>query len=35
MLVCGMSIGYADGKDKVNSFHTPRAAVEEFTCWLD
>jgi hypothetical protein len=35
MLLCGMSIGYADENDKVNSFHTPRVAVEEFTRWLD
>jgi nitroreductase len=35
MLVCGMSIGYADETQKVNSFHTPRVAVEEFTRWLD
>lgn len=35
MLVCGMSMGYADESAKVNSFHTPRLAVEEFTRWLD
>ncbi|MBC7437352.1 MAG: nitroreductase [Bdellovibrionales bacterium] len=35
MLVCGMSMGYADVNEKVNSFHTPRVAVEEFTRWLD
>jgi nitroreductase len=35
MLVCGMSLGYADESEKVNSFHTPRVAVEEFTRWLD
>ncbi|MDB5875169.1 MAG: hypothetical protein JWQ07_4611 [Ramlibacter sp.] len=35
MLVCGMSMGYADEKEKVNSFHTPRVPVEEFTHWLD
>lgn len=34
MLVCGMSLGYADESDKVNSFHTPRVPVEEFTRWL-
>ncbi|MFM8609677.1 MAG: nitroreductase [Burkholderiaceae bacterium] len=34
MLVCGMSLGYADEADKVNSFHTPRVAVEDFTHWL-
>jgi nitroreductase len=35
MLICGMSLGYADENDKVNSFHTPRVAVEQFTRWLD
>lgn len=35
MLVCGMSLGYADESDKVNSFHTPRVPVEEFTHWLE
>jgi hypothetical protein len=30
-----MSLGYADENDKVNSFHTPRVAVEQFTRWLD
>lgn len=35
MLVCGMSLGYADEKEKVNSFHTPREPVEQFTRWLD
>jgi len=34
MLVCGMSMGHADASEKVNSFHTPRVAVEEFTHWL-
>ena len=34
MLVCGMSLGYADESDKVNSFHTPRVPVEAFTHWL-
>ncbi len=35
MLVCGMALGYADESDKVNSFHTPRVPVQEFTRWLD
>ena len=35
MLVCGMSLGYADADQPVNSFHTPRVAVSEFTHWLD
>ena len=35
MLVCGMSLGYANPDDKVNSFRTPRVPVQEFTTWLD
>lgn len=35
MLVCGMSLGYADTADKVNTFHTPRVPVQDFTRWLD
>jgi nitroreductase len=35
MLVCGMALGYADESDKVNSFHTPRVPIAEFTTWLD
>ena len=35
MLVCGMSIGYADESALVNSFHTPREPVAGFTRWLD
>jgi nitroreductase len=34
MLVCGMSLGYADESNVVNTFHTPRVPVEEFTHWL-
>jgi nitroreductase len=34
MLVCGMSLGYADETEPVNSFHTPRVAVSEFTHFL-
>jgi nitroreductase len=34
MLVCGMALGYADKSDVVNTFHTPRVPVEEFTHWL-
>lgn len=34
MLVCGMSLGYADEADKVNTLHTPRQTVAEFTTWL-
>jgi nitroreductase len=35
MLVCGMSLGYADETALVNTFHTPRVAVAEFTKWVD
>ncbi len=31
MLVCGMSLGYADPAALVNSFHTPRVPAAEFT----
>ena len=35
MLVCGMSLGYADETALVNTFRTPRVPVSEFTTWLD
>ena len=35
MLVCGMALGYADATDVVNTFHTPRVPVDEFTHWLE
>jgi nitroreductase len=35
MLVCGMALGYADATDVVNTFHTPRVPVSEFTRWLE
>jgi nitroreductase len=35
MLVCGMALGYADTAEVVNTFHTPRERVEDFTQWLD
>lgn len=35
MLVCGMSLGYADVSAPVNGFHTPREEVASFTRWLD
>ena len=35
MLACGMSLGYADPDALVNTFHTPRVPVQEFTQWLD
>ena len=34
-LVCGMSLGYADTSEVVNTFHTPRVPVAEFTTWLE
>jgi nitroreductase len=35
MLVCGMSLGYADESALVNTFHTPRVPAQEFARWLD
>jgi nitroreductase len=35
MLACGMSLGYADPAALVNTFHTPRVPVQDFTQWLD
>lgn len=35
MLVCGMALGYADTSAIVNTFHTPRVPVEDYTRWLD
>ena len=35
MLVCGMSLGHADEAALVNTFHTPRVPVQDFTTWLD
>ncbi len=35
MLVCGMSLGYADETALVNTFRTPRVSAREFTTWLD
>ena len=35
MLVCGMSLGYADEAALVNAFQTPRVAVEAFTKWVE
>ena len=34
MLVCGMALGYADATNLVNTFQTPRVAVNDFTTWL-
>jgi nitroreductase len=35
MQVCGLSLGYADETARVNTFHTPRVAVQEFTKWVE
>ncbi len=35
MLVCGMALGYADESAVVNTFHTPRVPVQDFTTWLE
>ena len=35
MMVCGMSLGYADLEAKVNGFHTPREPVASFAHWLE
>ena len=34
-LVCTMALGYADPEHIVNSFITPREAVENFTVFVD
>lgn len=34
MLVCGMSLGYADESALVNTYQTPRETVESFTRWV-
>jgi nitroreductase len=35
MLVCGMSLGYANKEALVNTFRTPRVPASDFTTWLD
>jgi nitroreductase len=35
MLVCGMALGHADTSALVNTFHTPRVPVGDYTRWLD
>ena len=35
LLVCGMSLGYADPDQVVNSFYTPREPAASFTTWLE
>ena len=34
MLVCGMSLGFSEEGNVVNTFRTPRIPVTEFTHWL-
>lgn len=35
MLVCGMSLGYADDSALINTFRTPRVSAKDFTTWLE
>ncbi len=35
MLVCGMSLGYADEGALVNTFQTERESAQSFTTWLE
>jgi nitroreductase len=35
MLLCGMSLGYADLEARVNAFHTPREPAASFTHWVE
>ena len=35
MLVCGMSLGFADESALINTFRTPRLSPQAFTTWLD
>jgi len=35
MLVCGMSLGYADESALVNTFQTTRVAGQDFTHWVE
>jgi hypothetical protein len=35
MLVCGMSLGYADEGALVNTFATTRVDAQDFTTWLE
>ena len=35
MLVCGMSLGYAESGAEINNFLTPRVSPAEFTTWLE
>ncbi|MBP7453117.1 MAG: nitroreductase [Ottowia sp.] len=35
MLVCGMALGYADADALINTYSTPREAVEGFVRWVE
>jgi nitroreductase len=35
MMVCGMSLGYADTSAQVNTFQTTRVQAADFTQWVD
>ena len=35
MLVCGMALGYADADALINTYSTPREAVEGFARWVE
>jgi nitroreductase len=35
MVVCGMSLGYADESALVNTFQTTRVPSQDFTHWVD
>ncbi len=35
MMVCGMSLGYADPQALVNRFYTPRDPASQFTTWVE
>ncbi len=35
LLVCGLSMGHADESAVVNTLHTPREAVAQFTRWVE
>jgi nitroreductase len=34
-MVCGMSLGYANPEEIINTYYTPREPVETFTRWLE
>ena len=35
LVLCGMAMGYEDESALVNSYRTPRAEVDSFTCFFD